>query len=122
VSKQKTKRPPEARPAPPAVNLDMEEENAPQQPDEEKVLLFTLNGTEYFMKPPHANLMLKVLWRARTDGMLVAVSEMLIQLMGEEAYRALMEYEDLTDTELRKVTDRVMHYSTGRMDSILGNF
>jgi len=113
--------PVEVKPAPPVVNLDAEkpkEEGAAKT--EKKLELFEYEGKKYYMGQPGANLMLKVLKEARSGGMIVAVGTLLYELIGEEAFDTLMDIDDLEDEELNAIIERVMHFSMGKLDAVLG--
>jgi hypothetical protein len=112
----------EVKPAPPVVNLDAENPKTEGAPKTEKKLeLFEFEGKKYYMGQPGANLMLKVLKEARSGGMIVAVGTLLYELIGEDAYDTLMGIDDLEDEELNAIVERVMHFSMGKLDAVLGN-
>jgi hypothetical protein len=111
----------DVKPAPPVVNLDAEKpEKEGAAKTEKKLELFEFEGKKYFMGQPGANMMLKVLKEARTGGMIVAVGTLLYELIGEEAYDVLMGIDDLEDNELNAIIERVMHFSMGKLDAVLG--
>lgn len=111
----------DVRPAPPVVNLDAEKPKEEGEPKTERKLeLFEFEKKKYYMAQPGANLMLKVLKEARTGGMIVAVGTLLYELIGEEAYEVLMGIDDLDDEELNAIIERVMHFSMGKLDAVLG--
>jgi len=115
----------DVRPAPPVVDLDAKPELAegeePKPKPKQQIELFKLDGKAYYMAEPGANLMLKVMKTARTEGMIGAVGELLEELIGPETYKVLMDLDDLTNEELTALMDRVMHFSMGRMEAVLGN-
>lgn len=110
------------RPEPPVVDLDAEKPEGEKPVALPQIKLFTYDGKDYYMAQPAANLMLKMLWKARTDGMIGAIADMLIELIGEDTYQVLMNIEDLEPKELSALMDRVMHFATDRMEAVLGNF
>jgi hypothetical protein len=110
------------REAPPIVNLDAEQVEDPDKPELPQIELFEYEGKKYFMAQPAANVMLKMLWTARTSGMVAAVGELLIELIGEDTYKVLMGIDDLEPEEMSALMNRVMFFATDRMEAVLGNF
>lgn len=71
--------------------------------DADVVKIFSIDDTDYYVpREPRANVTLKYLRMARTDPA-NAQGWLLEQLLGEESYTALMEYEALTKEELLHV-------------------
>jgi hypothetical protein len=63
----------------------------------EQVELFSIDGKSYTIaNKPRLNVALKSLKLARKDGEEAAAAYMLEAVLGEEAFDALTEYEDLT--------------------------
>jgi len=79
----------DVRPAPPVVDLDAKPELAegeePKPKPKQQIELFKLDGKAYYMAEPGANLMLKVMKTARTEGMIGAVGELLEELICDQA-------------------------------------
>lgn len=74
--------------------LDLDAE--PQTTSDEVVHLFTLRGVDYYIpREPKASVSLQYLRRARQDA-LDAQGWLLEQLLGPEAYEALMSWDGLT--------------------------
>lgn len=107
--------------APPAVDLDKEQPEGEESQPQVQIELFTYNEKTYYMAEPGANMMLKVLREARTNGMIGAVGTMLEEMIGSETYDVLMGIEDLSNEELNQIINRVVHFATGRMENALGN-
>jgi|GEM_PF-3350133 len=71
----------------------------------ERVVLFEIDGVEYTIpRKPRANVGLKYLRDLRKVGENVAVSNLLVALLGEDGFDALVDYEDLTMEDLERVT------------------
>jgi hypothetical protein len=109
------------REAPPVVDLDLEVEPTEEETQRPKVELFKYKGEQYYMAEPDGALMLRVLRKANTVGMLPAVGEMLEELIGTENYDVLINIPGITDKEVSAVVDRVMHFSLDKLDVVLGN-
>lgn len=72
--------------------------------EQEKVDLFTIDGQTYSIPAkPRANIALKYLRNVRVEGQDFAAGVMLEDLLGEEGYTALMEYDDLTMEDLNAI-------------------
>lgn len=107
--------------APPAVDLDKEQPEGEVDQPQVQIELFTYNEKTYYMAEPGANMMLKVLREARTNGMIGAVGTLLEEMIGTDTYDVLMGIEDLSNEELNQIISRVTHFAMGRMESALGN-
>ena len=71
--------------------------------DGDVVNIFSIDDTDYYVpREPRANVTLKYLRMARTDPA-NAQGWLLEQLLGEESYTALMDYDGLTTADLLKV-------------------
>lgn len=72
--------------------------------DEERVVLFKLDGEEYTIpRKPKTNVALRYLKMARTGNADAAAGWLLEELLGEEGFEALMNFDDLTQEQLRSV-------------------
>jgi hypothetical protein len=68
------------------------------------VELFRLGGRVFAIpEKARVNVALKYLWMAKTKGEEVAGQWMLEQLLGDEAYQALMEFDDLEPGQLAAI-------------------
>lgn len=72
--------------------------------DAEMVHIFTLEDKEYFIPAkPRLNIGLKYMYEVQSKGEVVANSNMLVSLLGQDNYEALIEYEDLTPEILETI-------------------
>lgn len=79
-------------------------------PDEDKVHLFSIDDKDYFInKKVPANVALRFHQAAQNNDPFQGASTMLRGILGKEAFTALMEYDDLTDEELKHVTRLAVH-------------
>lgn len=70
----------------------------------ERAVLFSIDGTDYTIPAhPQPNLALKVLDVVRRQGENVGTAFMLTTLVGEDGYRALMDFDDLEADDLKAV-------------------
>ena len=92
----------------------------PQTIDVETVHLFTLNETDYYvpLEPP-ARVSLKYLRMAREDAA-GAQGWLLEQLLGEDAYTALMEWEGLTTDILVRLLNVVHKLAIDATEGVKG--
>lgn len=99
------------------INLD--EDDTPDEPVE-TVHLFTLNGTDYYVpKEPDATVSLRYLRMARTDPA-SARGWMLEQLVGEDAYTALMDWPGLKTRHLVQILAAVERLAVDAAGAISG--
>ncbi len=72
----------------------------------EQVHLFSIDGVDYFIpKKTRVNLGLKYLYQVKTEGESRAGANLLMDLLGDENYVALMNYEDLEEKDLMDIMD-----------------
>lgn len=84
----------------------------------EMVDLFSIDGTAYQVpKKPRVNVALQYLTDARRFGEELAQMMLLEKLLGEDGYRALSEYEDLTPEQLSQVSDKAAALTLGQLES-----
>lgn len=77
---------------------------APKGAKRQRETLFYIDDTEYSVEVhPSPARSLKYLKLMRDEGADIATQYMLENLLGEEGYQALMEYEDLTDEQFEQV-------------------
>lgn len=71
----------------------------------ERKELFSIDGTSYYIiNKPRPNVALKAFWNLKTKGEEIAQMELLIDMIGEDAYQALMNYDGLTVEDLERIT------------------
>lgn len=92
-----------------AINFD-EREPVEKEPE----LLFTMDGVDYFMDPPGANIALLYAERVQEFGELVANAWVLRKCLGDDAYEALMDYDALEVDDLDTLTQVVVDQVLGR--------
>lgn len=84
------------------------------------VHLFTLDGTDYFIpREPRANVTLKYLRMARHDAA-SAQGWLLEQMLGEDGYTALMEWDGLTTAILLKLLAVVERLAVDASEAVSG--
>lgn len=83
----------------------------------ESVELFSIDGASYSIpKKPRVNLALRYLKMARESGADAASAYLLEQLVGEDAYTALMNYEDLTQETLQAIMVAAQKVTLGGLE------
>lgn len=66
--------------------------------------LFSIDGKPYYIvNKPRPNIALKSLWVLKTQGEEQAQMTMLVAMLGEDGYQALMNYDDLTADQLEQI-------------------
>lgn len=81
-----------------------------------RIPIFTLNDVEYTIPEELSpRVFLKFMWDKRS-GSEFADMELLITVLGEEAYKALMNYEDLTKEEWDQITEIIKEYAAGSVE------
>ncbi|WP_328932623.1 MULTISPECIES: hypothetical protein [unclassified Streptomyces] len=84
--------------------------------DTERIHLFTLNDVEYSIPGElGTNIYLRYMWDKRS-GSEYAEMDLLIAVLGEEAYQALMNYQDLTKEEWNQITGIIRDFAAGTME------
>ena len=120
AAKTKTRRRPSQAAAelPDVVRLTTSAEPAPV----EKVPLFYIDDVEYDMPARIGpNVGLKALRMARTHGADVAEAWLLEEVLGTEGYEALMNFDDLTGTQLEQIMGIVRDHVLGQEEQRAGN-
>lgn len=85
---------------------------------EERSVLFSIDGTDYTIPSrPRANLSLKVLDLAQRKGETEATAFMMKAMLGEDGYRALMDYDDLEPEDLQRVLVAATKVVFGTMEN-----
>jgi hypothetical protein len=117
VSKKSAIRRPAVKPEP--VIITTEDES--QEP-QERIPVFTLDDVEYTM-PAHipASMSLRVLDMIRRVGQEAAVSWVLEEVLGDEAYQALLNCRSLKPSQLLAVMAVVQDHVLGAMEEAAGN-
>ncbi len=82
-----------------------------------QIEIFRLGGAVYSIPDrPRVNLALKYLWLAKTRGEEIAGQWMLEELLGADAYQALMDFDDLTDTQFAAIMNRAQQVGLGSLE------
>lgn len=90
-------------------------------PPDERVDAFSINGTTYsILTRPKTNAGLKYIHLARTRGSEIAIDFMLETLLGREGYQALMDFDDLTEDDLKAVIDAASKIMAGAVETPKG--
>ena len=83
--------------------------------------IFTLNGVEYTIPEELSpRVFLKYMWDKRS-GSEFADMDLLVAVLGEDAYKALMNYEDLTKEEWEQITEIIKEYAAGTLEESAKN-
>jgi len=92
--------------------------SVPDQPEPERVEAFSINGTVYSINTkPKTNTALKYVHLARTKGSEIAIDYMLETLLGKEGYEALIDFDDLTEDDLKAVIDSASKIMAGALET-----
>lgn len=82
-----------------------------------RVPAFSINDVEYTISTkPRVNQALRYLHVCRTQGTEAGIDYMLGVLLGDEAYEALMSFDDLTEQELEQVITIASKIMTGAVE------
>jgi hypothetical protein len=97
----------------------------PQRPEgykEDRVTVFSIDGTDYTVPArPRPNIAVRFLWRQKEAGVMQAASELLESMLGTEGFKALSEYDDLTDEQFSQVLAIVQKVALGSLEKATGN-
>lgn len=87
--------------------------------DVEMIDIFEIDGKTYQI-PAKAkvNVSLKYMKNVRKHGAEYAAGELLEDMLGEDAYDALMNYDDLTAEDLNAVMEAVQKVALGDMEKV----
>jgi hypothetical protein len=89
--------------------------------EEKRIPAFSINGVTYsILTQPRVNQGLKYVHLARTKGSEIAVDYMLEVLLGVEGYAALIEFDDLTEDDLKAVIDAASRIMAGAVETPKG--
>lgn len=103
--------------APPATSI-VSLRSAINPPKDQRVDAFSINGVMYsILTRPKTNVGLKYIHLARTRGSEIAVDFMLEVLLGTEGYQALMDFDDLTEDDLKAVIDAASKIMAGAVET-----
>jgi hypothetical protein len=92
------------------------------QPEVELIPLFSIDGEVYSIPAEvSASMALRVLDTARREGMEAAMSGALEELLGPDAYQALLHCKSLTTDHLEAIMAGVQGHVLGGLDGPLGN-
>jgi len=70
----------------------------------ERVELFSIDDVTYTIpNKVRVNVQLKYLYTLKTEGEMAATYEVLHELLGDDGYQALMNYDDLTEEDFNDV-------------------
>lgn len=89
---------------------------------EERVELFSIDDTSYTIpKKFPVGLGLKVIRTARRSGQEIAMAELLEEVIGSDAYDALVNYKDLEDEHLERLMNIVNQLALGSLEGPKGH-
>lgn len=104
-----------AKPAPVVITTDTEA-------NEERLPVFSIDGVEYTMPAEvPASMALRVLDTIRRLGQEAAVSYLLEEVLGPEAYQALLNCRTLKPEQLKAVVAVVQDHVLGAVEETSGN-
>jgi len=87
----------------------------------ETVVLFSIDGVDYTIpKKPRVNIALRYLKMAREEGPEAAQGYLLEALVGEEAYEALMNFDDLDSETLGAIAEAAQKLTLGGLEAPKG--
>ena len=88
----------------------------------EKLELFSIDGKSYYIdNKPRINVALKTLKLLRTEGEEAAMAFMMEAAIGEEAFDALTEYDDLTPETFQAIVQAAQKVVFGGLEAPKGN-
>lgn len=105
--------------------LDQDSESKPinfdeREPEEdgERIVVFHLNGKDYSVpKKPRMNLGLKFSLERKKFGSAVAVASLLEDMLGEEGFEALMNFDGMTAEDLEVITEICSRAAMGKLEA-----
>lgn len=84
---------------------------------EKRVVVFYIDDEAYSVPAhPGAEIGLKMLQLMETRGQEAATYYMLVTMLGEDGYRALMEYKNLPPEAMKQVVDKINEIANGAME------
>lgn len=102
------------------MDKDIEPVHLSSKPPEgfdERVVLFTIDNEEYTIpKLPRGNLALQYLDKVKNEGSDWADAWLLEEMLGSDAYEALMNFEYLTPEQLDAVLDLCQKQVVGKLE------
>lgn len=88
---------------------------------EDTVVLFELDGREYRVPSrPRAVVALRYLRAVRTGGTEAGAAQLLTDLIGQDGFDALCEYEDLQPAQLKSIMEAAQRLSLGAVEEAFG--
>ncbi|MGW2371659.1 hypothetical protein [Kitasatospora sp. NPDC001683] len=109
--------PPPAPTAPAEPAFEVLRLTTTPQVDEERVPLFYIDDVEYTIPArPRMNIALQYMHLAKDSGDAVAADFLLGSLLGEEGYRALREYDQLTPEQFQQITAIATRQTMGALE------
>ncbi|MEV7770586.1 hypothetical protein [Kitasatospora sp. NPDC086791] len=111
--------PPAPAPAPRAAEPEFEvlRLRTSPQADTEMVPLFYIDDVEYCIpKRPRMNIALQFMHLAKDEGDATAADFLLGSLLGEDGYRALREYDQLTSEQFQQITAVATRLTMGALE------
>lgn len=121
AAKRPARKPTPAAPAP----VTDRDEGAPEvvrlttrkDQDEVRIVLFSIDGAEYSIpRRPRMNVALQFMHMTRSQGDTAAMDYLLERLLGEDGYKALREYNDLTAEQFAKITAIASEVTLGALE------
>jgi len=89
----------------------------PPEGADERVTLFYIDEQAYTIpKRPRANIALQYLDRVREEGTEQGAAWLLHNMLGEDAYDALMGYEYLTPEQLSAIVELCQRHTVGKLE------
>lgn len=95
--------------------------SAVNPPEDARVPAFRINGKTYSIATkPRTNQGLQYVHLSRTRGTEIAIDYALEMLLGAEGYKALREFDDLTEADLEAVVKAASRIMTGPVEAPKG--
>lgn len=86
--------------------------------DESRVTLFYLDDKPYTVpRRPRPNLALKFMWQTKTEGEEQAGMNLLVAMIGEDGFRALMDFDGLSTEDFETVMAKATDLAMGSLES-----
>lgn len=93
----------------------------PDDPSDLQVLFYIDDTPYYVSTAERAELALRYLHMARAEGQEFALAWMLEEVVGADAYKALMNFDKLPGDALGKIVNRIQHLILGGMEAPKGS-
>lgn len=83
----------------------------------DRIPLFSIDGVEYTIPAkPRMNVGLKYLWERRERGQDYAIPGLLMRLLGQEGFEALMDYDELDPEEFQQIVKLATGVTLGQIE------